>query len=461
MTIMPDDGTGLALFREDFKAALVRRGEALFELTDAVLAGPGRVEDLARLSLSSAFARGHGALYAAVNRGRIDFDALRRAVAACPVPRFADGQIVLATDVSNWLRPEAATSPERLFCHTYARGKGQSQMIPGWPYSFVAALGCGADSWTGLLDARRIGPDDDETAVTADQLRGVVARLRDCGAWAEGDPDILSLHDAGYNLTRLAFELEGLPVVVAGRVRSDRVFRRAAAPAAGRPGRPARHGGRLDLDDPDTWGEPDIETGRESTRWGRVAVTAFDRVHQKLGRRAAWAGHSGELPVVEGTLVRVAVERLPGNRQPKPLWLWAARTGATPAQVDLWWQAYLRRFDIEHTFRFLKQHLGWTKPMLRGPTAADRWTWLILACHTQLRLARPLAADLRLPWQPPRPPGSLTPAKVRADFPRIRKTLPILVGAPKNHRPGPGRPKGSKNHAKAPIQPVGKTSKRG
>jgi hypothetical protein len=39
--------------------------------------------------------------------------------------------------VSNWLRPDAATSPERLFCHVYGRGKGQAQMIPGWPYPQV------------------------------------------------------------------------------------------------------------------------------------------------------------------------------------------------------------------------------------------------------------------------------------------------------------------------------------
>lgn len=35
-----------------------------------------------------------------------------------------------AVDVSSWLRPEAATSPERLFCHVYGRGNGQAQMIP-------------------------------------------------------------------------------------------------------------------------------------------------------------------------------------------------------------------------------------------------------------------------------------------------------------------------------------------
>jgi len=84
---------------------------------------------------------------------------------------------------------------------------------------------------------------------------------------------------------------------------------------------------------------------------------------------------------------------------------------------------------LEHTFRLVKQTLGWTAPKVRGPAAADRWTWLIIACHAQLRLARPLAADLRLPWEKPAPPGRLTPARVRRGFRNIRATLPCPGGA--------------------------------
>jgi len=40
------------------------------------------------------------------------------------------------------------------------------------------------------------------------------------------------------------------------------------------------------------------------------------------------------------------------------------------------WRAYVRRFDLEHTFRFLKQTLNWTLPRVRHPGQADRWTWL-------------------------------------------------------------------------------------
>ena len=59
-------------------------------------------------------------------------------------------------------------------------------MIPGWPYSVIAALEPGRTSWTAVLDAIRLGPDDDETEVTAAQRGEVVARLIEAGHWAGG-----------------------------------------------------------------------------------------------------------------------------------------------------------------------------------------------------------------------------------------------------------------------------------
>jgi len=47
---------------------------------------------------------------------------------------------VLAVDVSPWLWPDANTCVDRAFCHTFGRGEGKHQMVPGWPYSAVAAL---------------------------------------------------------------------------------------------------------------------------------------------------------------------------------------------------------------------------------------------------------------------------------------------------------------------------------
>src|SRR5436305_4718292 len=252
MDSLPDDaGAGpvavLSRFRLDFHACLAARADELCELADAVLCADGPVRNLAGLSLAAEHQRGHGALYDAVNHGEIAIGRLRRSLAGLPLPRAADGRLMLAVDVSNWLRPGAATSPERLFCHVYGRAKGQAQMIPGWPYSVVAALEPGRNSWTAVLDAVRLGPGDDEAEVTAVQVRDVVTRLADAGHWQEDDPPILVIFDAGYDPMRLACRLADLPVEVLGRLRSDRVMQLPAAPRQpGTLGRPRKHGGELE-----------------------------------------------------------------------------------------------------------------------------------------------------------------------------------------------------------------------
>jgi hypothetical protein len=126
-----DDVESLAVlsrFRLDLHACLTARRDELFELADAVLYAEGPVRTLAGLSLAPEHRRGHGALYDAVNHGRIEIGRLRRSLAGLALPRAADGRLMLAADVSSWLRPGAATSPQRLFCHVYGRGKGQAQM---------------------------------------------------------------------------------------------------------------------------------------------------------------------------------------------------------------------------------------------------------------------------------------------------------------------------------------------
>jgi DDE superfamily endonuclease len=449
----------LSAFRRELYRCLNRRADALFELCDAVLCSDGPVSSLVGLSLAAEHRRGHGALYDAVNAGRVEVGRLRRALAGLPLPRDAHGRIVLAVDISPWLRPDAATAPDRLFCHVHGRGRNASQLIPGWPYSFVVALEPGRSSWTAVVDVLRLGPTDDVTEATAAQIRQVVGRLRAAGQWREGDPAILLVFDAGYDITRLAWLLRDLPVQVAGRLRSDRVFYLPApARMPGQVGRPGRHGPVVDLDQPATHPASAVSTVTDTTRYGKAFTDAWDRAHQQLQRRAAWAEHHGELPVVEGTLVRLVIDRLPGDRSPKPVWLWTSVTGLDSAQVDRLWQAYLRRFDIEHMFRLFKQTLGWTRPRIRDPRAADRWTWLIVTAYTQLRLARDLTADLRRPWErASRTPARLTPARVRRGFRHLRAKMPLPAGAPKPTRPGPGRPPGSRNKHVTTHPPVGKT----
>jgi hypothetical protein len=163
------------------------------------------------------------------------------------LPRAADGRLVLAADITCWLRPDAHTSPQRILCHTYGRGKDQHIPVPGWPYSVICALEAGRSSWTAPLDALRLAPGDDAATVTARQMRELIERLMEAGQWTDGDPDVLIVVDAGYDVPRLAFLLKDLPVQELGRMRSDGVLRRAARPASLGPGpaNPSRRRVRL------------------------------------------------------------------------------------------------------------------------------------------------------------------------------------------------------------------------
>ena len=180
-------------------------------------------------------------------------------------------------------------------------------------------------------------------------------------------------------------------------------------------GRPLRHGAAFKLADERSWPAPAAATVTQTTRYGTARAAAWGRLHQQLASRAGWEDHHDELPVVEGTLIRLHVDRLPGDRSPEPLWLWSSRARTSAAEVDRAWQAFLRRFDIEHMFRFFKQVLGWARPRLRGP---GRRRPVDLDCH---RLLCPA---------PPRPRARRRPAAALAA---------ALPARPADPRPGPPR----------------------
>lgn len=437
MTALTPAGQGLAGFRAGWYGCLPRWADTLFELTDAVLCAEGPVRSLPRLSLEPVMGRGHGSGYAALARGQVDEGKLAGLLA---VFRPAAWPAVFAVDATTWPRAEAETSPGRgLYYHPSRQTRGRP-VVPGWCFQLACQLNFDRDSWTWPMSCRWIDPRQDAAAVTIDQVRQVTARL------AEDDPVPLFVFDAGssYDPATLTYGLAADRVQVLIRLRKNRRFFRDPAPPPGRLiGRPRRHGPAFDLKDQATWGTPDACYQASDPVYGQVAVRAWAGLHPQIRRHGRWAG-PGPVPIVRGWIIRVDVARMPkpGPKASSLLWLWwAGPPGAVP-DLGLAWRAYVHRFDIEHTIRFTKTTLGWATPAVRTPDQAARWTAIITAACAQLVLARPLAADHRLPWERPRPPSRLTPGRIRRDFPRIRLTLPPVTNPRKPCRPGPGRPKG-------------------
>ena len=84
-------------FRRVFYGSLLARADALFELTDAVLCADGPVTSLVELTLGGEHRRGHGAMYDALNAGRVEPARLRRTVASSTAGVASSGSSMPAT----------------------------------------------------------------------------------------------------------------------------------------------------------------------------------------------------------------------------------------------------------------------------------------------------------------------------------------------------------------------------
>jgi hypothetical protein len=420
-------------FRTELHACFSRRADALFELGDALLCAQA-FSSLPHLSLEPVCRRGWASIYDALASGRVDTERLRDLLAGC-LPR-AD-PLVFAVDVTTWPRCDAECSPERGYYYHPSRHSAGQPIIAGWAYQWIAQLGFARDSWTAPVDALRLHPLEDTDQTAAAQIRALVGRLG-----ADG-PMPLFVFDAGYDSAQLSLDLADAGVAVLVRLRADRCFYADPPPRPpGATGRPRRHGAKFNCADSATWPTPTATLTTVDDQYGTVTVAAWAGLHPKQQRHPGH-GSRGPRPIVRGTILRVQVERVPARtRPPKVLWLWWAGPAGCKLDLDLAWRAYSRRFDLEHTVRFAKQALGWTTPRPRHPAQADRWTWLVLAGYTQLRLARAIAADQRLPWERPRPQPRLSPYRVRRGFPRLLCMLGSPAAAPKPFGSSPGRPKG-------------------
>lgn len=248
--------------------------------------------------------------------------------------------------------------------------------------------------------------------------------------------------DAGYDSTHLAEQISEDEAAVLVRLRRNRCFFldpvHEPKPLGGRP---RQHGAKFVCNDSGTWPKPDVAHEEDNDGYGYVRVRAWRGLHAKVQNHAG-RGLRKTRTILKGTVILLEVSKLPREtREPRAFWLW----WRGPGKPDLafLWRAYVRRFDLEHTFRFLKTTLNWQTPRVRHPAQADLWSWLVLLAFTQLRLARGIVEDVRLPWQRPQEPQRMTPSRVRRGFIKLLPVLGTSASVPKACGKSPGRPRGT------------------
>jgi hypothetical protein len=440
-------------FRRSFHQSLPRWGDALFELCDAALCSSAPVGSVPSLSLEPEFRRSHGSLYKSLAGGGVDEVRFRQALVE---HRPKEWSLVFAVDASTWDRCDAECSPERGFYYSASKHSAGQPIVAGWSYQWICQLGWAYDSWTAPLDVERIPPRHDAANATTEQIRRLVGLLPDDGEVP------LFVFDAGYNPIAVGHQLAEDRCECLTRIRDDRVFYADPPARPNRPaktgGRPPRHGRRFKCSDRNTWARASASLVSSDPRYGTVRVTAWHGLHPRVIGRGRWAEHDGAPPIVRGTVIRIEVEHLPKPTSQTKKTLWLFWSGPTEPDLERCWRAYLRRFDIEHTFRFIKNTMGWTTPSLCTPDQADRWTWLMVSALTQLRLARGLVDDLRLPWERRSDPKKLTPVRVRRGFRQLRAMIGTPASPPKSTTAGPGRPKGTRKPPRIRYPPVKKAA---
>jgi DDE superfamily endonuclease len=397
-------------FRQTLYNTLGNARDAIFDLMDAVLVS-ACIMSFVSLSQSPVFRRQWSSTYAALQDSYLPrAQVLQVLVRQIPIHR----QPLLAGDLSRWERPSAKSLKDRSFS-----AGSHGAISVGHSYSTLAWIPEESGSWALPLCHERITSFETPVSRAAFQLKQVTRQL---------SVRPLAVYDRGYGNASFVNQTAPVEADLLLRLASNRCVY-GAPPAYGGRGAPAKHGHKMKLNAPDTWCEPNQIVEVDDPKLGRVRVSRWSTYHfQKSAQRPM-------------EIIRVEIlEPKAGKRHFKPLWL--AWLGQTMPPLDTLWLCYLRRFAIEHWYRFAKQRLYWTHPQLGSVRATERWSDLMPLLSWQLWLARAECVDHPLPWQSPQ--DSLSPGRVAQAFASIIAAIGTPAPPPKVRGKSPGRAKGER-----------------
>jgi len=240
-------------------------------------------------------------------------------------------------------------------------------------------------------------------------------------------------------------------LVTIARVRSNRVFHEMPPPCPASPGRghPTWYGERFDLKIPETWKEPDeaIQT-TYTNHLGRLYKLQLECWHNLLmsGTRE-YPMHQHPFTLIRARVFNEAEEQI----FQRPLWLLVMGQHRNQLSLAEGWEAYRRRYDVEHFFRFGKQRLLMTAYQTPEVQHEENWWQIAQLAYVQLWLARYLAEAMPRPWERYLPQfqtqtknQEISPSMVQRDFGRIIQEIGTPAKVPKPRGKSPGRTKGDR-----------------
>jgi hypothetical protein len=375
-----------------------RSADALFELVDA-LSCEGTARSLPELSLSATFRRKWPSVYEALEDGRIEQHQWSRVWTAAVLAQH-QAEVWVSIDSTSIARPEAETSPDRGMIYVPNLPHAKKPVSVGWQFSTVMLLPPTPSSWGALLAQRRIRSTETAVEVAIEQLEQLVALL---------PQGTRVLADRWYVTGPFVQACQRLQLDALMRLKRNRkLYRPAPPPAAGKRGAPRKDGALFQGSRPETWGEPEACWVGEDEHGKAIQVQSWQGLHFRQARQ------------VEVSVYRVLRAGARETRR-DPRESWFVWIGPAPLPLEEVVSTYQRRFSHEHTYRFLKQDLFWTKVRVRTPEQFECWSLVVATAMNQLVLARHLGQALYRPWEHRR--QVVTPRQVRLVMPAILRQV--------------------------------------
>ena len=146
-------------------------------------------------------------------------------------------------------------------------------------------------------------------------------------------------------------------------------------------------------------------------------------------------------------LLRITLRDSQGNLKFKPMWLIVMGDRRDELNLFDCYKAYLRRFNIEHLFRFAKNKLLLNNYYSTKVEREKNWVELVFLSYVNLWATRNLSQVVVPQWQKynqKKMPTKITPSMVQRDYQRIIHTFGTAVPSPKVRGYSPGREKGTR-----------------
>lgn len=385
-------------FRNNLYSLFTKRSDALFNLLDALCRDGHQYKSVVELSQSASFERRYSSITDAITRGLNHADFKKIEALVFSNTKAVDNRPHLFfTDCTANPRPYAKTMQQRGIVHSPNPAPGNKPICVGHQYSLLAMSPQGERTkngrWLIPISMKRVGLNEKGNEAGVQQVVELINEL--------GIEDELCIN-TGDSL----YGSEGCRKSAVTKKNLVQMFRLSnkrklyQAPEYLKiqgPGRRKLFGDKVILSKPETHPTPDaVKTITMTTKKGKlcqVELTLFKNLLLRGSKDFA----SQEHPL---NVLKAVVTDSDGILLFKrPLWVALIGERRDEVSLEMAYNTYLNRYDIEHFFRFGKQKLlldSYQTPELAHEE--DWWKFVPLA-YVQLYLANQLADLLPKPWE--------------------------------------------------------------